>query len=396
MVEEVDLSEFNLKTVMYASELFENCEQLVKINFGKQIFENLILFDYAFHCCSGLEHISLDFLRSPYLTRLDNLFRECTSLLSVDLSNMISTKVNDITNLFLNCSLLRDIKFPKKFCPNLETADGAFMGTNLRTLDLRCISFEYTTNMNSLCAECMSLEEVIIDFSKANSVYYMNNAFFMCTDLWSVELINFNPKNLEFAQCFFESCKSLSNIDLHEFTGEAIKNMDNFCNNCVNLEDINLSSFSPNHIETIKHMFDNCLSLHEIKFKLPSNILIDMSSTFANCINLNSLEILCDGEITPSSVTGCFYKCESLESLDLSNFYFYKGVKMTDTFFDCPYRENFKLNTRFFAVKKLLKHECEEHDFYSVFDIVDSTTEDWTHEDLLEASKYFYIQGFYP
>ena len=115
----------------------------------------------------------------------------------------------------------------------------------------------------------------------------MQNMFYNCKSLTSIDISNFNLKNVISIYSIFCNCENLLTINLPNFTSNA-NNYSYIFKNCKNLKYLNLSTFSPNEINSIKEMFYGCDSL--IYLNLYSFIMNDNTET-TNVFNSNIPEL---------------------------------------------------------------------------------------------------------
>ena len=75
----------------------------------------------------------------------------------------------------------------------------------------------------------------------------MNEMFRGCSNLISLNLSNFNSKNIEEISQIFEGCSKLIYLDLSNFDIKNIKDIGGIFRGCSNLQFLNIKNF-PNYL----------------------------------------------------------------------------------------------------------------------------------------------------
>ena len=233
--------------------------------------------EYAFEECRYLQHVKLP----ENLQKIEaNTFYRCYDLNSVELGS----KLKEIGEAaFLECSDLKTITLP----------DG------LEILGARCFESCGLTEMK--IPDSVTTFKGQLDNDEPDAA---RRTFDGCFSLKSVTL----PKNItEIYNGMFRYCTSLTSITLPE-TVTVIRQSAFY--GCSKLSNINLPS-SITGIESAA--FQNCTSLKTIVF--PEEGSISMGGRTFQGSGLTSITLPCVKGIG----TYCFYNCEKLISVDLSN-----------------------------------------------------------------------------
>jgi len=128
----------------------------------------------------------------------------------------------------------------------------------------------------------------------------MNNLFYGCTKLKSIDLTNFNTSSVLSMNYMFSKCNSLKYIKFSSsFNTSNVESMTSMFSNCYSLISLNLSSFDISKITDMNFMFYNCHNLKYLDiphFSQKTVILSKMERTFGNMssliyLNIDSLEI---------------------------------------------------------------------------------------------------------
>ena len=91
------------------SNMFNNCQELDKINLSSINTENVTNMSLMFYNCSKLNNIDL----SPFITKnvksMDYMFGSCCNLKSINLSSFDFSNVYDMSYMFCDCPKLKSI-----------------------------------------------------------------------------------------------------------------------------------------------------------------------------------------------------------------------------------------------------------------------------------------------
>ena len=154
----------------------------------------------------------------------------------------------------------------------------------------------------------------IIKYSFNNYLSKTNYMFSRCSSLTSLNLSNFNTKNVTNMVWMFSGCSSLSNINLSKFNTQNVTNMNNMFSWCLSLTNINLSNFNTQNVTNMNAMFYKCSSLTNINLSnFNTQNVSDMSWMFRECSSLTSLDLSNFNTQKVTNMDLMFYKCSSLK-----------------------------------------------------------------------------------
>ena len=89
----------------------------------------------------------------------------------------------------------------------------------------------------------------------------MKELFYGCSSIKSINLTNFNTRNVLYMDSMFYQCKSLLKIYLNSFNTKNLRSSSYMFYECHSIELLNLSSFIASQIKNINFMFYNCKNL---------------------------------------------------------------------------------------------------------------------------------------
>ena len=178
----------------------------------------------------------------------------------------------------------------------------------------------------------------------------LNGIFENCSNIYSIDLSNFDTTNIVDISCMFNGCKNLKKIKgIDKFNIKQVRNMTAIFKDCNELLELDLSNFDTSNAIEMESMFAECNKLKDIKGinKFNTSQVINMRAMFQNCnelilLNLSSFntskvidmeymfngcyklqEIIGVNRFNTSQVTNMrtmFQNCNELKQLDLSNF----------------------------------------------------------------------------
>ena len=204
-----------------------------------------------------------------------------------------------------------------------------------------------------------------IDLSNFNTrnVTDMSNMFNSCSNLTSLDLSNFNTSNVTNMGSMFGYCRSLNQLDLSNFNTSQVTTMGGMFKYCNALTNLDLSSFDTSRVINMSGMFDNCqqlISLDLINFN--TSKVLHMSRMFRKCFSLTSLDLINFDTRKVLSMFGMFDSCKALAKLDLSNFDTSKTTDMGFMFSGCSHLAMLDLSTfdiRYGTYMEFMFEDCK-------------------------------------
>ena len=174
-----------------------------------------------------------------------------------------------------------------------------------------------------------------LDKLDTSAVTDMENMFYYCSSLTSLDLSSFNTENVTNMGSMFCYC-SLTSLDVSSFNTANVTNMRSMFYNCNKLTSLNLSSFNTAAVTSMSYMFYNCNKLTSLNLSSFNTAKVtDMNGMFQNCSSLTSLDLSSFNTENVTNMNGMFDSCSSLTSLDLSSFNTAKVTDMNGMFTYC-------------------------------------------------------------
>ena len=341
--------------------------------------------------------VHLDYLNTEEVTSMNNMFSGCEKLDNIDVSHFITFNVTDMEGMFWKCQALTSLDVSSFNTEKVTDMGFMFNGClNLRSLDLSNFKTEQLTNTTGMFQGCFTLEEIICDgdWSKGGNVTYSEEMFHNCLklaggkgtkydenhvdvvyartdglndlpgyftkpsemyavlesdgttmtlyfdaeretrggmeDWWSLpysstsqnlrdkvtkavldkSVLNAKPKSTWNWFGDFEKLKYIEHLDY--LNTEEVITMSSMFAGCKALASIDLSHFDTKKVDDMNQMFNGCSSLTMLNvngFNVEN--VTDMSSMFQSCTALK--RIVCDGDWSPTGAgVDMFVGCAKL------------------------------------------------------------------------------------
>ena len=159
-----------------------------------------------------------------------------------------------------------------------------------------------------------------IKYTFKNLLTNCSDMFYECYELTSLNLSNFNSKNIIYIHWMLSNCKNLTNINLSNFNTQNVINMSGMFSNCNNLKNLDVSTFNTQNVNDMSYMFFKCSSLKDLNL---SNFNIqnvnDMSSMFSDCSCLTNLNLSSFNTRKDIKTNYIFSNCKELKSINTKN-----------------------------------------------------------------------------
>lgn len=219
----IDLTNFNTARVTDMSNMFSGCSGLTSLNLSGLNTENVTDMSHMFEDCSSLTSLDLSGLDTKNVTNMSHMFEGCSSLTGLDLSELNTENVIDVSYMFKGCSSLES--------QNLVLPDLNYYNY---------FSDDHLNNLSHMFEDCSSLTS--IDVSKISTYYVtdMSYMFSGCSSLTSLDLYDFQTSSVEDMSFMFNGCTSLEFIYCYnDWADGAVSNSENMFAGCSNLPEFN-------------------------------------------------------------------------------------------------------------------------------------------------------------
>ena len=125
-----------------------------------------------------------------------------------------------------------------------------------------CNTIESTASWFQGCKNLTSITG--LDKLNTTNVTEMQQMFYECSSLTSLDLRSFNTANVNTMFAMFYGCSSLASVDVSSFNTESVEYLGNMFYNCSSLTSLNLSNFNTASAKNMGGMFSGCSNLTTI------------------------------------------------------------------------------------------------------------------------------------
>lgn len=339
-----------------------------------------------FAYCMELKTISgLEYLNTSEVTDMDIMFMECSALESLDLSHFNTSKVTTMSNMFFFCE-------------------------NLKTLDLSSFNTENVTDMSYMFGNCMGLTTIYVgSYWSTASVTESDGMFSGCSSLVGGAGTTFSEDHTDKAYAHIDRADQPGYLTYGQSGGKgeaepyAVLSEDKSTLTFYYDEQkearggMSVGPFSgmpgdpsfqtwylKGNINTVvfDDSFANCKSLTSTAYwffdlsslttitgidKLKTDNVTDMSGMFYGCENLTTLDLSGFNTEKVTDMHDMFVFCSSLTSLDLSGFKTDNVTSMTSMFSGCERLTSLNLSN--FSNTKTTSMQLMFENCYSLTDL---------------------------
>ena len=417
------LTDFKTGQVSTMESMFRNCSTLETLDVSSFNTENVTTMCGMFNHCSSLRSLDLTGFNTANVTDMSSMFKNCSSLWSLDLSSFNTRKVSDMQSMFIGCTNLESIDFSSFDTENMTSMIAMFNScTKLETLDLSSFATPKMVTMSSAFEDCVNLKTIYVtsafttdkvtvdswlfdgcvslpNFNRANTGKEMAHTgeggyLTAATDSWvrwdaptgtlsfhrgATKPVGENILDLSYGKnpewdthaaeikkvvfkagfrdeahttCsnWFNGCTNLTSIEgIENLNTSKVTDMSGMFAQCSNLETLDLSHFNTEKVTTMAQMFYGCTKLHDLNIdNFNTENVSYMNGMFDGCSNLESLDLshFNTRYVRKRGFNYMFNGCSSLSSLDVSNFTTDKpGMQLDGLFQGCSSLQTLDLSS---------------------------------------------------
>lgn len=339
----LDLSGFNTSNVTKMEWMFSGCNSLTSLDLTSFNTSKVTNMGTMFYGCSSLKSLDLSGFNTSNVTSMGNMFSRCSSLTCIDISNFNTSNVTNMAGMFAHCESLDNINI--NFCfTNVETSSAMFCGcSSLKKLELTCNVANKLTDMKEMFAYCKNLVDIkwTIDVDTEKSID-MNWMFSGCSSLEIINLGNviIKSKGSINMKTMFSACRSLTNISINNVESDCQISLEGMFSGCCALQQIKMKNFNADEIDMsclLSEEWKENYNLHSLVFSLHdfNAISINATSMFQRCNSLRSIDLSNFDSSNITSMSNMFEWNDSLETITFGNFNTSKVWTMLDMFHNC-------------------------------------------------------------
>ena len=381
----LDLSKFNTEKVTDMRGMFSGCQKLSSLDLSKFNTEKVESMIDMFKNCSALSSLDLSKFNTEKVESMSSMFEDCQKLSSLDLSNFNTANVMEMGNMFFNCSALTSLDLSNFNTEKVEIMMGMFFSCSaLTSLDLSNFNTKKVRYMNSMFNACSALTTIYAGDKFVTTK--VENGSYMFKDCKNLKGFDSSKIDHKYANCgtdgYFTPGCAYAEFDnatrTLTFRYKGVKPAGAYDLNVENStpewstqkEDINKvvfdASFANARPTSCCKWFDECKNLTEIEGieNLNTQNVKDMSGMFFNCAGLTSLDVSNFDTQKVEDMNNMFDECKGLTSLDLTTFDTKEVTKMSYMFKNC-----YNLRTIYASDKFVTTKVAESSDmfYYCIF-----------------------------
>ena len=390
-LESLDLSSFNTQNVTHMGLMFYDCSSLTSLDLSSFNTAKVTFMWGMFNCCRSLESLNVSSFNTANVTNMSGMFRDCSALTTLDLSSFNTAKVTNMDAMFTYCKLLTSLYLNRSRFVTANVTDMRDMFYNcssLTTLDLSNFNTQKVTNMRAMFRGCQALTTLDLSSFNTANVTDMSFMFDGCSSLTTLDLSSFNTEKVTDMEGMFSWCPALTTIYVGTgWNTDAVTNSDYMFYWSSNLVGGNGTTYDSNHVDaeyahvdvvgdpgyftaipyvvlstdgkTLTFYHDGYYNKEGTAYNLidwslreegigtaVTTAVFDPSFAdarpiytvawfynMANLTTITGMEYLNTSEVT--NMSGMFYNCYSLTSLDLSSFNTSNVTDMSYMFCEC-------------------------------------------------------------
>lgn len=344
-LESLDLSGFNTENVTSMVSMFSQCSSLRSLDLSSFNTSKVIDMHLMFFKCTNLESIDLSSFDTENLQRMAHMFSSCTKLAMLDLSSFATPNMTSMLSAFQYCKNLKKIYVTSAFTTDKVTEGPyAFAGcVNLPNYnpDKTGVEMAHTGEGGYLTAATASwvrwdAPTGTLSFHRSatkpvgDNIYELQYGNRQDWDTHAAEIkkvvfkAGFRDETHTTCSSWFCGCTNLTSIEgIENLNTSYVNYMSEMFAQCSNLETLDLSHFNTENVVNMSKMFYGCTKLHDLNISSFNTENVKyMNEMFDGCSSLETLDLshFNTRNVLYSGLNYMFNGCSSLSSLDVSNF----------------------------------------------------------------------------
>lgn len=370
-LETLDVSSFNTENVTTMIGMFNNCSSLRSLDLPGFNTANVTKMGAMFQKCSSLRSLDLSSFNTRKVTQMQSMFAGCTNLESNDLSSFDTENMTDMIAMFASCTKLKTLDLSSFATPNMISMVSAFEKCeNLKTIYVTsAFTTDKVTEGRTAFAGCGNLPNYTTDKTGVEMAHTGEGGYLKAAtaswvrwdaptgtlsfhrgatkpvgekildlsygknpewDTHAAEIkkvifkAGFRDETHTTCSNWFNGCTNLTSIEgIENLNTSKVTDMSGMFAQCSNLETLDLSHFNTEKVTTMAQMFYGCTKLHNLNIdNFNTENVSYMNGMFDGCSNLESLDLshFNTRYVLKSGFNYMFNGCSSLSSLDVSNF----------------------------------------------------------------------------
>ena len=337
----LDVSNFDTKNVTDMSNMFYECKALTTLDVSKFDTKNVTDMSYMFSGCYTLTTLNVSNFDTKNVTNMSSMFSGCKTLTTLDLSNFDTKNVQSMNTMFFNNSALTTIYANDKFvttackldgsmfagCTNLVGAvpyDKNKKGKEMANYTTGYFTYKAPTETYAVFDEATNTLTFKHDTNKPAGAFALNEG--ENAPGWYKPNADGDNTNIIKKVVFDASFANARPTSCCEWF--------NGCTDLTTIEGIEY--LNTENVTDMSGMFWGCAALTTLDVShFDTQNVTDMSYMFSNCFALTTLNV---SNFNTQNVTNMYYMfsdCTALTTLDVSNFNTQNVTDMSGMFSEC-------------------------------------------------------------
>ncbi|WP_297959849.1 BspA family leucine-rich repeat surface protein [uncultured Ruminococcus sp.] len=329
----LNVSSFDTSNVTYMGGMFYNLNRITSIDVSNFDTSKVTYMGNMFGYCLQLRKLDLSSFDTSKVTNAYQMFTYCNNLKTVYISDKWNTdKMTSSENMFNCCFALTgkrgtafDSNYTDKTYARDDTVDnpGYFTAKNSAVFDAATGTLTLSGNVVKSEVQDFAGNENVKKVVAAQGTVLPSDCSHMFENFkaGTIDLSKANTAKVYLMNDMFYNCTSLSSLNISGFDTHGVISMRQMFRDCTSLKSINTSSFDTSNVRDMGYMFYNCSSLISLDLKnFNTSNVNTLFATFWGCTNLTSLNVRSFDTSKVTNMAGTFGKCESLKIIDMSSF----------------------------------------------------------------------------
>lgn len=328
----LDLSSFNTRKVTQMQRMFDGCTNLESIDLSSFDTENMGYMTAMFSSCRKLETLDLSSFATPNMISMESAFENCENLKKIYVTSAFTTdKVNQDYSVFDGCVNLPNFNPAKTDKAMAHTGEGGY----LTAATASWVRWDAPTGTLSFHRGATKpVGKNIYELQYGNGQEWNNHAAEIKKVVFKA---GFRDETHTTCSNWFNGCTNLASIEgIENLNTSNVTNMSGMFAQCSNLETLDLSHFNTEKVTKMTQMFYGCTKLHDLNIdNFNTENVLYMNGMFDGCSSLETLDLshFNTRYVRKDGMNYMFNGCSSLSSLDVSNFITNKPSMQLDGLF---------------------------------------------------------------
>ena len=176
-LEELDVSNFDTRSVENMHDMFNGCEKLERLDVGGFDTSRVTNMDGMFYECKKLERLDVGSFNTELVKDMSFMFCKCERLTEINVSHFKTDQVENMEAMFCRCGNLRKLEvsgFDTRKATNMK--DMFSFCENLTQLDTSNFYYAPNVNVEGMFKECgASKDNTVPDFARKQKTLYVFN-----------------------------------------------------------------------------------------------------------------------------------------------------------------------------------------------------------------------------